>query len=185
LPAGNLTEVPAEARGRIDFTRRVVEAATSRAPSGAWTSVVRCVARAERKVCRERIQVARPERDTIEWSCAKCGERGTITGFAGSERDLSGFIPTVKTYLWGVTQESHDLLYAATEDIPELRAVISRASPVDEIPGFLRIDATMRELDDLYTLVEELTDATRSRRRIEILGDLRGDLCAVMDSDYL
>lgn len=185
LPTGNLMALPAQARARIDFARQVAEAATSRRAPAAWASAVRCIARAARKLCPGRVHVARTQPDTIEWTCPKCGESGVITGFEGSAHDLSGFIPTAKTHLWGVTQEARDLLYAATMQIPDLRAVIARANPIEEVPGFLRIDASMQELDDLYTLVEELTDATRSRRRIEILDDIRGDLCSVMDRDYV
>jgi hypothetical protein len=45
----------------------------------------------------------------------------------------------------------------------------------------LVLQATLDELDAIYTLVEDLTDATRSRRRIELLDSLRADLCDVMD----
>jgi hypothetical protein len=39
----------------------------------------------------------------------------------------------------------------------------------------------MDELDEIYTPVEHLTDAPRSRRRIELLDDLRAGLCSAMD----
>lgn len=44
------------------------------------------------------------------------------------------------------------------------------------------LQATLDALDAIYTLVEQLTDATRSRRRIELLVGLRVDLCGAMDS---
>ena len=43
------------------------------------------------------------------------------------------------------------------------------------------LQATVDELDEIYTLVEHLTDATRSRRRIELLDGMRMDLCTAMD----
>jgi hypothetical protein len=119
--------------------------------------------------------------DTIEWSCPTCGEHGVITGFENSGHDLSAYIPAKKTRLWGVDQESRDVLYEATALIPELRTIIARATPVAEVPGFLRIDATVDELDELYTLVEHLTDMTRSRRRIELYDDLRAGLSTAID----
>ena len=39
----------------------------------------------------------------------------------------------------------------------------------------------MEELDELYTLVEGLTDRTRSRKRHELLDDLRASLSVSMD----
>lgn len=134
-----------------------------------------------RRLCFHPIEVARTKPDTIEWSCKACGEQGTITGFEHSEHDLSAYVPTTKTRLWGVDEESRDVLYEATALIPELRAIIARATPVAEIPGFLRIDASVKELDELYTLVEQLTDMTRSRRRMELLDDLRRGLSTAID----
>ena len=46
--------------------------------------------------------------------------------------------------------------------------MIARASPAADFEGLLILQATVDELDEVYTLVEHLTDATRSRRRIEL-----------------
>ena len=173
--------LPLAAQRRGDFTRAVVESATSRRAGSAWLSAVRCIARAGRKSCRAWTLVARPEPGRVEWSCPACGEQGVVTGFEGSEPDLSVYIPTKKMLLWGVDEESRDLLLAATKALPALRAIVARASPVAEVEGFLRIDATLAELDALYSLVEQLTDGTRSRRRIDLLEELRGSLCDAMD----
>jgi hypothetical protein len=62
-----------------------------------------------------------------------------------------------------------------------LRAVVARASPAADVEGLLVLQATLQELDEIYTLVEHLTDAARSRRRVELLDGMRMDLCAVMD----
>ena len=63
----------------------------------------------------------------------------------------------------------------------ELRSIISRARPHVEVPGLLLIDATVEELDEMYTLVEELTDVMPRGRRRELLDGLRASLCNSMD----
>jgi hypothetical protein len=125
--------------------------------------------------------VARPEAGRIEWSCPSCGEEGVLTGFEGTEHDLSAYIPSKEMRLWGVDEESRDVLLAATKALPSLRALVARASPVAEVPGFLRIDATVGELDAMYTFVEQLRDGARNRWRIELMEELRGSLCDAMD----
>jgi hypothetical protein len=132
-------------------------------------------------MCGAWLDVTRVEPSTLEWSCSTCGERGVITGFANSELDFSPFLPRTSTVLWGLDQESRDVLYAATARIASLRAIVARASPVAEIEGFLRVDATVDELDELYTLIEQLSDQTRSGRRRELFDDLRRSLCGAMD----
>jgi hypothetical protein len=166
---------------RSDFLRALVEAATSRSAKDAWCSAVRCIALIDRKKCRARIHVAEPEAGRVEWSCPSCAERGTITGCSGTELDLSSYVPRQKKLrVWGFDDKSRDVLLAATTHTPPLRAVIARASPAAEIKGLLILQATLDELDEIYTLVEQLTDATRSRRRIELLDGLRADLCGAM-----
>jgi predicted RNA-binding Zn-ribbon protein involved in translation (DUF1610 family) len=181
LVAREEATLPLAAQRRGEFTRALVESATSRRAGSAWLSAVRCMARAGRKPCRSWTLVARPEPGRVEWSCPACGEQGIVTGFEGGEHDLSAYIPATKTLLWGIDEESRDLLLAATPALPALRAIVARASPVAEVEGFLRIDATLAELDAVYSLVEQLTDATRSRQRIELLEELRGSLCDAMD----
>jgi hypothetical protein len=178
---GDEAGIPAAAQRRGEFTGEIVGAATSRRGEGVWRSAVLCIGRVGRRTCAAWIDVARVELGRIEWSCGTCGERGVITGFEEAELDLSPYIPRTKPVLWGLDQESRDVLYAATALIPSLRAIVARASPVAEIEGFLRVDATIDELDELYTLIEQLTDLTRSRRRIELLDDLRRSLCGAMD----
>jgi hypothetical protein len=180
-PADDLT-VPLAARRRSAFTRELVEAATSRRVAESWCSAVRCIARVGRRVCGARIQVEQPEAGRVAWSCAACGAAGVITGFAGTELDLSAYVPRQKKLrLWGFDDEGREVLLAATTHIPSLRAIVSRASPTAEVEGLLLLHATVDELDEIYTLVEHLTDATRSRRRIELLDGMRMDLCTSMD----
>lgn len=165
------------------FAREVVEAATSRGTSSSWCSAVRCIARVARKACGARIHVTRPEAGRVEWSCAKCGERGVITGFEGTEFDMSIHAPGKKKLrVWGFDDEERAVLMAATTFIPSLRAVVARASPAAEVEGLLILQATVDELDEVYTLVEHLTDATRSRHRIMLLDGMRASLCSSMDA---
>jgi len=174
--------VAAAVARRAEFTRAIVEAATSRHVAAPWCSAVRCIARLGRKTCRARIHVGQPEAGRVAWSCEACGERGVISGFERTELDLSSYVPRRKKLrLWGFDDEGREVLLAATTGIPSLRAVIARASPAAEVEGLLVLQATVDELDEVYTLVEHLTDATRSRRRIELLDGMRADLCGAMD----
>ena len=182
LPPRRAEGVKGPALERAEFTREVVEAATSRRSAEPWTSAVMCVARAGRKRCRGHVSVQHlVKKQVVEWSCTACEDTGTVTGFAGGESDLRRFIPRGKEVNWGVDAEQRAVLLEATEELPALRAVISRARIVDDIPGLLWIRATVEELDELYTLVEELTDWTRSRKRRELLDDLRATLCTSID----
>jgi hypothetical protein len=175
-------EGTAAAARRTELTREIVEAATSRHVEAPWCSAVRCLARTGRKTCRARLHVGQPEAGRVEWSCSACGERGVVTGFEGTELGLSPYVPgKKKVRVWGFDDESREVLLAGTTHLPSLRAVVARASPAAEIPGLLVLQATVDELDEIYMLVEHLTDATRSRRRIELLEDLRAGLCSAMD----
>jgi hypothetical protein len=167
---------------RTDLVREIVEAATSRREKGAWRSAVRCIARVQRKGCGARLLVERPEPGRIAWSCAACGEDGAMTGFEGTELDLSRHWPSKKKLrFWGFDDEGRAVLRSATTAIPSLRAVISRARPAPDVPGLLVVEATVEELDAMYTLVEQLTDATRSRRRRDLFTGMRADLCVAID----
>jgi len=181
LAAAHEPQEPAAAH-RAELVRAIVEAATSRRVAGAWCSAVRCIARVGRKACSERLQVGQLETARVEWSCTACGESGVITGFEGTDLDLSSYVPTNKKLrLWGFDEEERAVLLAGTTHIRPLRAVVARASPAVGMEGILILQATVDELDEIYTLVEHLTDATRSRRRIELLDGLRASLCTSMD----
>lgn len=109
-------------------------------------------------------------------------QSGVITGFEGTALDLSRYVPRQKKLrVCGFDDASRKVLLAGTTHLPSLRAVVSRASPAAQLKGLLILQATVDELDEIYTLVEHLTDATRSRRRIELLDGLRADLCGAMD----
>src|SRR5215471_14608321 len=81
-----------------------------------------------------------------------------------------------KKVLGGFDEEQRAVLVPAAMQVPELQAVVERAQPHGEIAGLWILRATIEELDLMYTLVEELTDAKRSRRRIEILDGPRMSL---------
>lgn len=104
-----------------------------------------------------------------------------MTGFVGGESDFSRYVPRGKEVNWGVDDEGRAFLLEATQDIPQLRAVIARASPFPEIPRLRLIRATVRELDDMYTLVEELSIYSRSRERQELIHGLRMTLSTSID----
>jgi len=179
--ADDLT-MPLAARRRSTFTREVAEAATARCAEKAWRSAVRCIARVGRRACGVHIDVSRPEPGRVEWTCPACGERGVITGFEDTELDMSAYVPRRKKLrLWGFEDEGREVLLDATTHVPSLRAIVARASPAAEVPGLLLVQATVDELDAIYTRVEQLTDATRSRRRIELLDGMRADLCTAID----
>jgi hypothetical protein len=181
LVAPDAKDAQAAARRRARFTSDVVEAATSRRKGPAWRSAVRCIARVGRRACRAYVDVGYNDEQRIGWSCAACGEQGTITGFAGAAVDLSRYVPRGKEVLWGFDEQERKLLRDATEELPNLRAVLARACPQVEIPGLLLVDATVPELDLMYTLVEDLTDLTRSWQRCELLDGLRASLCTSID----
>lgn len=180
-PAG-APAIPAAAARRAGFTREIVEAATSRRAESSWCSAVRCIGRVGRKMCGARINVGRPDTHRVEWSCEKCGEHGVISGFEGTELDMTPYVPCQKKLrVWGFDDEERAVLVAATTGIPSLRAVVARASPAAEVEGLLILQATIDELDEVYTLIEHLTDATRNRRRIALLDGMRASLCSAMD----
>jgi hypothetical protein len=165
-----------------EIVREIVEAATSRRVEGSWCSAVRCIAHVRGKMCGARIYVRRAERGRIDWSCVACGEAGVVTGFEETAFDLSRYAPRRKKLrVWGFDDEDRGVLLAATTWIPSLRAVVARAHPVDTVPGLLIVEATVAELDQMYTLVEDLSDVTRGRRKLERLDGLRASLSSSID----
>ena len=139
LAAERESKEPKEAR-RAELGRQIVEAATSRRAEGSWCSAIRCIARAGCKACSGRITVAQPEAPRVEWSCTACEDHGVITGFEGTEIDLSSYVPRgKKVRIWGFDDEERAELLAGTTHIPSLRAVVARASPSVEIKGLLML----------------------------------------------
>lgn len=84
--------------------------------------------------------------------------------------------------MWGFTDEERRALAAATGNIPSLQAVLDRAVPRPDLAeGLLLVQATVFELDEMYSLVEELMEGTRSQRRLDLLEGLLASLCSSMD----
>ena len=83
--------------------------------------------------------------------------------------------------LWGFDDGEREILVAATAQIPELRAVVARAAQRAELGNLWVVEASVAELDEIYSLVEALIDGTRSRRRREQLDGMRATLCTSMD----
>ena len=85
-----------------------------------------------------------------------------------------------KKRLWGFDDEEWRVLLEATAGIPELQAVLLRAQPRADL-GMWLLTASVAELDEMYSLVEELMDATRSRKRLDLLDGLLATLCTSID----
>jgi len=83
--------------------------------------------------------------------------------------------------LWGFGDSERDILVEATANIPALRAVVARAERRTEFGGVWLVQATGRELDEMYSLVEALMDATRSRKRLDLLDGMLASLCSSID----
>jgi hypothetical protein len=83
--------------------------------------------------------------------------------------------------LWGFDDSERGVLVEATTNIPELRAMVARAERRAEFAGVWLVQATARELDEMYSLVEALMDATRSRRRLDLLEGMLASLCTSID----
>jgi hypothetical protein len=86
-----------------------------------------------------------------------------------------------KKRLWGFDDGERETLIAATVEIPELRAVIERASRRTDLRNLWVVEASVAELDEMYSLVEALMDGTRSRRRLDQLDGMRATLCTSID----
>lgn len=167
-------------RQQLELLRQIVEAASARVAGRRTKTAIRCPGGALKKRCRGRLDVERADTVMITWGCADCLQHGAVVDFEGTDADLSRHAPKGKTVLWGIDDKERLALTEATSHVPELRAVVARARPHHEIRGLLLVDATVAELNEVYTLVEELADTTHSRRRLEMLDGLRASLCNSM-----
>jgi hypothetical protein len=86
-----------------------------------------------------------------------------------------------KKRLWGFDDGERETLVAATASIPALRAVVERAGRRADLRNLWVVEATVDELDEMYSLVEALMDGTRSLRKREQLEDMRATLCTSID----
>jgi len=82
--------------------------------------------------------------------------------------------------LWGFDDEARAFLIEATAGIPSLLAVVTRAERRANV-GMWIVQVSMEELDEMYSFGEALMDATRSRRRLELLEGMLASLGTSMD----
>jgi hypothetical protein len=82
--------------------------------------------------------------------------------------------------LWGIDDEERRVLLEATAGIPELQAVLVCAKQRPDL-GVWLVEASVSELDELYSFVGALMDATRSRKRLDLLDGLLATLCTSID----
>ena len=59
--------------------------------------------------------------------------------------------------------------------------MVERAARTDQFGGMWLVQATARELDEMYSLVEALMGGTRSRKRLDLLEGMRASLCNSID----
>ena len=180
-PPQDAADVALAARRRGEFCRAVVEAATSRKSGPMWRCAVGCIGRVGRKKCAGWVDVVCAPDQAVGWSCGVCGDHGVITGVAGSPSDLSRYVPRGKTRVWGYDEEERKVLAPMLSALPELRALLARGTPRDDVPGLILAEGTVAELDAMYSLVEALMDARGGRRRGDILDGLLRGLCTAID----
>jgi len=82
--------------------------------------------------------------------------------------------------LWGFGDEARAFLIEATAEIPSLLALVTRAERRADL-GMWIVQASMEELDEMYSFGEALMDGTRSRRRLELLEGMLASLGTSMD----
>ena len=83
--------------------------------------------------------------------------------------------------VWGFDDSEREVLAAATEAFPTLRALVARAERRMDLGGLWVVQASVKELDELYSLIEALMDGARSRRRLEVLEGMLASLCTSID----
>jgi len=83
--------------------------------------------------------------------------------------------------LWAFDDEERGVLVEGAAGIPALQSVLARAERRAELDGAWVVQATVEELDEMYDLVGALMDATRSRRRLDLLDGLLASLSTSID----
>jgi hypothetical protein len=83
--------------------------------------------------------------------------------------------------VWGFDDAERAVLIDATAMIPELRAVVDRAARRPELGGAWVVQASAKELDEMYSLVEELVDVTRGQKQLDLLDGMLASLCTSID----
>lgn len=83
--------------------------------------------------------------------------------------------------LWGFDEKERRLLVKVTSELPKLRALVQRAEPRPDIGDVWLVQATVSELDEMYSLVEALMDSTRSGQKLRLLDGMLASLCTSID----
>jgi hypothetical protein len=78
------------------------------------------------------------------------------------------------------SDEGRRILKEATKSSPRLEMVMLVSLPVFGSSDWV-VDATVRDLDGMYSLVESLRDRARGEKRQEVLEELLAGLSAAMD----
>ena len=86
-----------------------------------------------------------------------------------------------KARLWGFDDGERELLIQATDQLPELRAVVERAERRADLDGLWLVKSNVEELDEMYSLVQALMDGTRSRKKLDLLEEMLASPCTSMD----
>lgn len=91
IPDDSSFELPAPARRLADYLGDVVSAATLEGAHGCWLETpLRCRRRPKRRRCTGHLCVRLQHLPAeIRWHCQVCGDNGVITGWQGTEWDLS------------------------------------------------------------------------------------------------
>lgn len=100
----------------LEFAKRVVEAGTAVASADFRRVPLRCRGEIDGRPCAGYLDV-RLERDSVEWRCDACGQRGRVVDFSGNESDLRGMSgphpgPIVRVPLASVARIIDDALPA-------------------------------------------------------------------------
>jgi len=128
----------------------------------------------------------------VRWWCSWCGDDGVVTEFVGTAADLREQRGRGRTVAWAMMPEERFLLHRATERDRAMRSVVARAhlmdeafamqlDPDDEALDMLLVEATVDELNDLYTLVESLYTGRVGADWREVLDGLRASLSSSID----
>ena len=83
--------------------------------------------------------------------------------------------------LWAFDDEDRGVLLEGAAGIPALLSVLGRAERRMDLGGAWVVEASVSELDEMYDLVGALMDATRSRRRLDVLEGLLFGLSTAID----
>jgi hypothetical protein len=159
---------PVEGRaGRIArYLGLVVEAGSVMKEGHGGYIPMRCANPARRKLCASQLLAARPSRDTVEWECPGCGERGLITNWVGTGFDLRTAPGMKRANEYRdiiVPLDELDAMRRLGDGSPALRRLLVEAVDVDE--RYLVFLAGEDELSLLLESAQLAADRTRGEDR--------------------